>query len=88
VRLREILIEASALNTHDVTKLCAAASRVWAYARSIAGEIGLDLKNPPVPAVMCSTVKNCPPSGEPARKRWHKPRRKLSRKPKSGDWLV
>jgi hypothetical protein len=66
VRLREILIEASALNTHDVTKLCAAASRVWAYARSIAGEIGLDFKNPPVPAVMCSTVKNCPPSGEQA----------------------
>ena len=59
VRLREVLIEAAALNTHDVTKLCAAASRVWAYARSIAGEIGLDLKNPPIPGVCKKAGGDC-----------------------------
>ena len=64
VRLREILIEASALNTHDVTKLCAAASRVWSYARSIAGEIGLDLKNPPVPSICKKAGGDCGCGGQ------------------------
>lgn len=66
VRLKELLIEATALNTHDVTKLCPAAARVFSYAKSIAGEIGMDLRNPPVPGVVCSTVKCCPPNGQQA----------------------
>lgn len=63
-RLHELISQCSRLNTHDVPLLCQSATEVWSYARSLALEIGLDLKNPPIPAVMCSTVKNCPPLGE------------------------
>lgn len=68
-RLRELLQQCRPLRTHDVKQLCDSAIRVWAYARSIAKEIGEPFtSNPPTPIVCrkaggdCGCGGNCPPA--------------------------
>ena len=68
-RLRELLQQCRPLRTHDVRELCNAAIQVWAFARSIAREIGEPFtSNPPTPIVCrkaggdCGCGGDCPPA--------------------------
>jgi hypothetical protein len=59
VRLRELVEQCAGLNTHDVHLLCKVAPEVWSYARSIAGEIGMEFRNPPTPGVCKKAGGDC-----------------------------
>jgi hypothetical protein len=59
VRLRELIAQCVSLNTHDVSLLAKVAPEVWSYARSLAGEIGLEFRNPPTPGVCKKAGGEC-----------------------------
>jgi hypothetical protein len=63
-RLRELLEQCFRLNTEDVGLLVPSASEVLSYARSMALEIGLDLRNPPIPKVCRKAGGDCGCGGQ------------------------
>jgi hypothetical protein len=63
-RLRELISQCAGLNTHDVSLMARKAPEVWSYARSLAMEIGVEFRNPPVPKVCTKAGGDCACGGK------------------------